>query len=189
LSAARKGENPVRRGRGLARDPRLRHGASQTCCAIAGLIPRSTRAFAWGMGIDRIAMLKYGMPDSTRLSSRPTCAGSPITASAPLDLPDARRRIEAHERAMVCTTVAARHRRVPPLPLCGGGLGRGPAASRPRVTQQTPSKPKWRVSPRMRSARHAHCGRPPPPYPPPQAGSESKVKVRSRPDEVSPSPG
>ena len=33
------------------------------CCAIAASIRTSYQGFAWGMGIDRIAMLKYGMPD------------------------------------------------------------------------------------------------------------------------------
>ena len=28
-----------------------------------GLDPDAVQGFAWGMGIDRIAMLKYGMPD------------------------------------------------------------------------------------------------------------------------------
>ena len=46
----------------MAGDSGLRHGAPQR--------PEKLRArsaqyqgFAWGMGIDRIAMLKYGMPD------------------------------------------------------------------------------------------------------------------------------
>ena len=34
-----------------------------TCCAPAASIPDEYQGFAWGMGIDRIAMLKYGMPD------------------------------------------------------------------------------------------------------------------------------
>jgi phenylalanyl-tRNA synthetase alpha chain len=28
-----------------------------------GIDPNEYQGFAWGMGIDRIAMLKYGMPD------------------------------------------------------------------------------------------------------------------------------
>ena len=62
-SAGAGRRDPLRRRRGLAGDPRLRHGASQRA---AQLRPRSRRVyqgFAWGMGIDRIAMLKYGMPD------------------------------------------------------------------------------------------------------------------------------
>jgi tRNA-binding EMAP/Myf-like protein len=35
----------------------------RTCCANCGLDPDEYQGFAWGMGIDRIAMLKYGMPD------------------------------------------------------------------------------------------------------------------------------
>ena len=46
-----------------------------------GLDPDEYQGFAWGMGIDRIAMLKYGMPRPARRSSRPTCAGCRITAS------------------------------------------------------------------------------------------------------------
>ncbi len=58
---------------------RLRHGASertQECRA------RSARyqGFAFGLGIDRIRMLKYGMPD-LRAFSRRISAGSSITAS------------------------------------------------------------------------------------------------------------
>ena len=45
-----------------------------------GLDPARYQGFAFGLGIDRIAMLKYGMPDSAP-SSRPICAGSSITAS------------------------------------------------------------------------------------------------------------
>jgi phenylalanyl-tRNA synthetase alpha chain len=30
---------------------------------FGGLDPENYQGFAWGMGIDRIAMLKYGMPD------------------------------------------------------------------------------------------------------------------------------
>ena len=54
--------DPLRRRRRLAGDPRLRHGPSQRHPPRR---PRSDKVqgFAWGMGIDRIAMLKYGMPD------------------------------------------------------------------------------------------------------------------------------
>ena len=45
-----------------------------------GLDPDVYQGFAWGMGIDRIAMLKYGMPTCAR-SSTPTCAGSRTTGS------------------------------------------------------------------------------------------------------------
>jgi phenylalanyl-tRNA synthetase alpha chain len=46
-----------------------------------GLDPDEYQGFAWGIGIDRLAMLKYGMPD-LRAFSTPMCAGCPITASA-----------------------------------------------------------------------------------------------------------
>ncbi len=55
--------DPLRRGRGLAGDPRLRHGPRQRADATAASTPTVHQGFAWGMGIDRIAMLKYGMPD------------------------------------------------------------------------------------------------------------------------------
>ena len=41
-------------GCGMVHPNVLRHG---------GLDPDEYQGFAWGMGIDRIAMLKYGMPD------------------------------------------------------------------------------------------------------------------------------
>ena len=41
----------------------VRHGASQGAGKLAGLIPEVWQGFAFGMGIDRIAMLKYGIPD------------------------------------------------------------------------------------------------------------------------------
>ena len=52
-----------RRRRRLAGDPGLRHGAPATCWPIAASIPREYQGFAFGMGIERIAMLKYGIPD------------------------------------------------------------------------------------------------------------------------------
>ena len=51
------------RRRRLAGNPRLRHGASRMCCARAISIPIEWQGFAFGVGIDRIAMLKYGIPD------------------------------------------------------------------------------------------------------------------------------
>jgi phenylalanyl-tRNA synthetase alpha chain len=41
-------------GCGMVHPNVIRHG---------GLDPEKVQGFAWGMGIDRIAMLKYGMPD------------------------------------------------------------------------------------------------------------------------------
>ena len=49
-------------------------------CAID---PEIYQGFAWGMGIDRIAMLKYGMSDLRQLFES-ECAGSVITASSRL---------------------------------------------------------------------------------------------------------
>ena len=92
-----------------------------------GLDPDEYQGFAWGMGIDRIAMLKYGMPDL-----RAVLRGRHALAR-PLRLPPARpadlgRRVERMSAEWHARTCRAR-RRVP-SPACGGGLGRGPAASR-----------------------------------------------------------
>jgi hypothetical protein len=46
-----------------------------------GIDPDVYQGFAWGMGIDRIAMLKYGMPICGSCSTA-TSAGSTITASS-----------------------------------------------------------------------------------------------------------
>ena len=51
-----------RRRRRLAGDPRLRHGPSEGAGGLRHR-PRRWQGFAFGMGIDRIAMLKYGIPD------------------------------------------------------------------------------------------------------------------------------
>ena len=51
-----------RRGRRLAGDPRLRHGPSERAARGRGR-SRGLAGFAFGMGIDRVAMLKYGIPD------------------------------------------------------------------------------------------------------------------------------
>ena len=71
--ALRRGRHPVLVARGdeirfgegdrLARDPRLRDGASERAPQLRARSRRQVQGFAWGMGIDRIAMLKYGMPD------------------------------------------------------------------------------------------------------------------------------
>ena len=36
---------------------------TRTCCAIADIDPDVYQGFAFGVGIDRLAMLKYGMSD------------------------------------------------------------------------------------------------------------------------------
>jgi phenylalanyl-tRNA synthetase alpha chain len=51
-----------RRGRRLAGDPGQRDGPPEGAGA-AGIDPERWQGFAFGMGIDRIAMLKYGIPD------------------------------------------------------------------------------------------------------------------------------
>ncbi len=50
-------------GHGLARNPGLRHGRPQRIGGKQYRSRRNIRAFAFGMGIERIAMLKYGVSD------------------------------------------------------------------------------------------------------------------------------
>ena len=47
-----------------------------------GLDPDEYQGFAWGMGIDRIAMLKYGMPDLRAVLRGRRALARRITASA-----------------------------------------------------------------------------------------------------------
>ena len=58
-----------------------------------GLDPDEYQGFAWGMGIDRIAMLKYGMPD-LRPFFEADVRWLAHYGFRPLDFPDARRGIE-----------------------------------------------------------------------------------------------
>ena len=53
---------------------------------MCGIDPERYQGFAFGFGLDRMAMLKYGAPDLAR-SSNPICAGCGISAFAALDLP------------------------------------------------------------------------------------------------------
>ena len=43
--------------------PGLRDGASQCAAETAASIPDEYQGFAFGFGVDRLGMLKYGMPD------------------------------------------------------------------------------------------------------------------------------
>ena len=47
----------------LARDCRLRHGASERARRPCGVDPEKYTGYAFGMGIDRLAMLRYGVND------------------------------------------------------------------------------------------------------------------------------
>ena len=53
----------VCKGSGWIEDPGLRHGAP--ACIESGRIwtPRKYTGFAFGMGVERVAMLKYGVDD------------------------------------------------------------------------------------------------------------------------------
>ena len=61
LLGGRRAED--RRRRFLAGDPGLRHGASERHPRRRSRSRTRYQGFAFGMGIDRIAMLKYGIPD------------------------------------------------------------------------------------------------------------------------------
>ena len=57
---------PHLQGRGLDRDPRARGWWTRTCSATwprTATTPRSVQGFAFGMGIERIAMLVHQVPD------------------------------------------------------------------------------------------------------------------------------
>ena len=87
-----------------------------------GLDPDEYQGFAWGMGIDRIAMLKYGMPD-LRAVLRGRRALAVALRLPPARLPDAGGGIE----------LMTRHGHASPPPLRGrsaGGAGR--EGGRPR---------------------------------------------------------
>ena len=53
----------------LDRAPALRHGAPATCCAPAASTPSSGRGFAFGLGLSRLVMLRYGIDDMRLLLS------------------------------------------------------------------------------------------------------------------------
>ena len=87
-----------------------------------GLDPDVYQGFAWGMGIDRIAMLKYGMPD-LRAFFDADMRWLDHYGFRPLDLPtlfgglSRERRMQRVRAGAVATCVA--------LPACGRGTGGG----------------------------------------------------------------
>ena len=54
---------PLLRRRGLARDLRRRHGAPARSSTNVGYDPDRYTGFAAGFGVERIAMLRYGIDD------------------------------------------------------------------------------------------------------------------------------
>ena len=61
--AVRRRRLPGLQAVGVAGDPGLGHGASPGACATCGYDPEEVTGWAFGMGIERIAMLKYGIDD------------------------------------------------------------------------------------------------------------------------------
>ena len=51
------------KGERLDRDPRLRYGTSSTCFEMCGIDPEEYSGFAFGVGLERIALLKYEIDD------------------------------------------------------------------------------------------------------------------------------
>ena len=92
-----------------------------------GIDPDVYQGFAWGMGIDRIAMLKYGMND-LRPFFEADVRWLAHYGFRPLDLPTLAGRAE-RMRAGSLSTRSPRDRDacrlITPSPACGGGLGRG----------------------------------------------------------------
>ena len=120
-----------------------------------GIDPDVYQGFAWGMGIDRIAMLKYGMSDLRQLFESDVRWLSHY-GFRPLDVPTLAGGIEhvkretfasKHDRALSAQSVEL------PLPLAGEGWGGGyPGCAR---LQKSPT---WTVSSRLRRT-HAHFAR------------------------------
>ena len=75
-----------------------------------GLDPDEYQGFAWGLGIDRIAMLKYGMPD-LRAFFEADVRWVSHYGFRPLDFPDARGRAEPVKFTSVLAARTSRHRR------------------------------------------------------------------------------
>ena len=102
-----------------------------------GLDPDDVQGFAWGLGIDRIAMLKYGMPDLRAVLRGRRALALALRLPA-ARLPDAGGRVELVTRHLALHSVL---RQSPPcsLPPCGGGLGRGVATHAARRHQTTDS--------------------------------------------------
>src|SRR4051794_39969305 len=90
-----------------------------------GLDPDEYQGFAWGMGIDRIAMLKYGMPD-LRAFFEADVRWLSHYGSRPLDFPT---RGGGHSP---CRPVTSSTGQGPPPPRWGGGVGGG-ACQRPLI--------------------------------------------------------
>ncbi len=76
-----------------------------------GLDPEEYQGFAWGMGIDRIAMLKYGMPDLRAFFEADVRWLLPITASVRSIFPTLGRGAERDEIHPCLAERASRHRR------------------------------------------------------------------------------
>ena len=83
----------------------------RTCLRNCGLDPDEYQGFAWGMGIDRIAMLKYGMPDLRAFFDADVRWLSHY-GFRPLDLPTLAGGIELDEIHPLLAEGASRHRRV-----------------------------------------------------------------------------
>ena len=110
-----------------------------------GLDPDEVQGFAWGMGIDRIAMLKYGMPD-LRAVLRGRRALAVALRLPAARLPDAGGRVEPVTRHPAIATFgsAMPQARPIPSPACGGGLGRG-LPHNESANANVAKQPTWRV--------------------------------------------
>ena len=136
IQCSRKGGNPLRRGRGLARDfgcGMVHPNVLRNC----GLDPDEYQGFAWGMGIDRIAMLKYGMPD-LRPFFEADVRWLTHYGFRPLDISPLPPSVAA---SPACDSRCSPLRRVPPLPPCS----RRPVIRRSKV-HENPTVMKFTLS-------------------------------------------
>ncbi len=141
----------------------------RTVLRNCGLDPNEYQGFAWGMGIDRIAMLKYGMPDLRAFFEADVRWLLTHDGFRPLDLPTLGRGVELVSadllpqplsllRRSALTPVVHDPALSVPLP-CGGGLGRG----WPHMPHALPSPPdneraRNNLRREMTARRDSRCG-------------------------------
>ena len=111
-----------------------------------GLDPDEYQGFAWGMGIDRIAMLKYGMPD-LRAFFEADVRWLVALRLPPARLPDAGGRAELMTRSWPRPDELALF----PPPLVGEGSGAGQPRNRMRASQPLSSRRSSRAPSAARS--------------------------------------
>ena len=141
------------RSNGMAGNLRLGPGASERDAQLSGIDPERCIGFAFGMGLDRLAMLRYGV-DDLRVSSKATCVFL-------------RSSVSAGDVAMKFSEHWLRTLFDPPLvdgeladTLTMGGLEVEEVPAAPPFSRVVVGRSRCRRSPsRCRSTAHLHCRR------------------------------